>query len=198
MGHQNRSKSKKCPILQIYFAFPHCQARLAKYKDKLITVGHQVVHQKTEILGRSNNGQYKWTIGPDYTFSPTGVIFEYSMVNVPKNRFDEEYLLLIGGLYSNDKRKTNPDVYSDKVHKYNGKWSFFGNLQKKRAFHGSVFLNGRVLIIGGYIRGDDFYDAWGKTETWDTSKSRFETESTWPELYDWDYLVFVVPDYINP
>ena len=173
----------------------HCQARLAKYKDQLITVGHQVVHQKTEILGRSNNGQYKWTIGPDYTFSPTGVIFEYSMVNVPKIGFSEEYLLLIGGLYSNDKRKTNPDVYSDKVHKYNGKWSFFGNLRKKRAYHGSVFLNGQVLTIGGI---ENWNDRWIETEIWVTSKSFFHTETSWPELHSWAYnLVFVVPDYTN-
>ena len=172
----------------------HHGARLGTYKDQLITVGDWKNNQKTEIL-QSYNGQYKWTVGPEYDFSPTGVIFDYSMVNVPKIGLNEEYLLFIGGLYSYDERMTNPYVYSDKVHKYNGQWSFFGNLQKKRAFHGSVFLNGRVLIIGGVENWDE---PWIKTETWDTSKSRFETESTWPELYDWNYLVFVVPDYINP
>ena len=37
-----------------------------------------------------------------------------------------------------------------------------------------------------------------KTETWDTSKSQFETESTWPELNDWSTRsnhAFIIPDY---
>ena len=113
------------------------------------------------------------------------------MVNVPQTRLNEEYLLLIGGIYSDDN-------FSDKVHKFNGKWSFFGNLQKTRAHHGSVFLNGRVFIIGGEENRDNDPI---KTETWDTSKSRFETESTWPELAYWttySNLVFIIPDYINP
>ena len=75
---------------------------------------------------------------------------------------------------------------------------FFGNLQKPRAYHSSVFLNGRVFIIGGLENEDN---QWMKTETCDTSKSRFETESTWPELNDWlsfSNHVFIIPDYINP
>ena len=75
---------------------------------------------------------------------------------------------------------------------------FFGNLKTTRAYHSSVFLNGRVFIIGGNENDDN---NWMKTETWDTSKSRFETESTWPELKDWDTdsnLVFIIPDYTNP
>ena len=112
------------------------------------------------------------------------------MVNVPQMRFNEEYLLLIGGFSGG---------FSDKVHKYNGKWSFFGNLQKTRAYHSSVFLNGRVLIIGG--AKNVFNNGWMKTETWDTSKSRFKTKLTWPELNDWytySNHVFIIPDYINP
>ena len=173
----------------------HYYARLGKYKDQLITVGHWDPlsdHQKTEILDRSNNGEYKWTLGANYNFSPTGRIFHYSMVNVPHMRFNEEYLLLIGGKYSGNK-------FSDKVHKYNGvKWSFFGNLHKTRAFHGSVFLNGRVFIIGGW---ENYNNRLMKTETWEISKSQFEAESTWPELNDWwsnSNYVFVIPYYINP
>ena len=92
----------------------------------------------------------------------------------------------------------NTDNFFDKVHKFNGRWSFFGNLQKTRAYHNSVFLNGRVFIIGGY---EDQNNGWMKTETWDSSKSRFETESTWPELNDWytlSNLVFIIPDFTNP
>ena len=114
-----------------------------------------------------------------------------SMVNVPQMGLNEEYLLLIGG-------RDYDDNFFDKVHKYNGKWSFFGNLQKTRAYHGSVFLNGRVFIIGGIENGDNH---WMKIETWDSSKSRFETESTWPELNSWTTAsnnVFIIPDYTNP
>ena len=187
----------------------HYLARLGKYKDQLITVGAVGgelgggYNQKTEILNRSYNGEYSWyilgtlegfleTLEPNYyNFSSTGYIYHYSMVNVPQTRFNEEYLLLIGGIYSDDN-------FSDKVHKFNGKWSFFGNLQKTRAYHGSVFLSGRVLIIGGKENQDN----WSmKTEIWETSKSQFETESTWPELNNWwsfSNLVFIIPDYINP
>ena len=126
-------------------------------------------------------------------FSPTGVIYAYSMVNVPQTKFSEEYLLLIGGEYSYSGK---PKTFSDQVHKYNGEWSFFGSLQQKRASHASVFLNGRVLIVGGL---ENVGNRWMKTETWDTSKSRFETESTWPELNDWSTSnhLFITPDYIN-
>ena len=71
--------------------------------------------ESTEILDRSENGAYKWSINRDYNFSPTGDIFGYSMVNVPQTKTNEEYLLLIGGCYSFAKMKTNSNVYSDKV-----------------------------------------------------------------------------------
>ena len=105
--------------------------------------------------------------------------------------FNEEHLLLIGGQF-------NFYTFSDAVHRYNGKWSFRGNLQKKRARHSSVFLNGRVLIIGGKENSDNL---WTKTEIWHTSKSKIETELTWPELNYWDFRgnpVFIIPEYINP
>jgi len=169
----------------------HWLASLGKYKDQLITVGDIDDNQKTEILRGPFNGKYKWTLGPNYKFSQTGVIYAYSMVNVPQIGSNDEYLLLIGGKYSKED-------YSDKIYKYNGRWSLFGSLQKTRAYHESVFLNGRVIIIGGKANNDN---QWTKTETWDTSKSRFETESTWPELKNWvsdsNYL-FIIPDYINP
>ena len=166
----------------------HSSARLGKYKNQLITVGNHN-HEKTEILDQSHNGQYTWTLGPNYHFSPTGHIFSYSMVNIPQIGSNEEYLLLIGGKYSYKE-------YSDQVHKYNGQWSLFGNLQNPRAHHNSVFLNGQVLIIGG---SENLNDQWIKTEIWDTSKSSFETQPTWPELKGWYYNhAFTISDYINP
>ena len=168
----------------------HYRARLGEFKNQLITVGGSD-NKKTEILDRSDNGQYKWSLGQDYNFSPTGKIYHYSMVNVPQIGSNEEYLLLIGG-------KNGGYSYLDKVHKYNGKWSYFGNLQKTRGYHNSVLLNGRVFIIGGWENGDNY---WTKTEVWDISKSRFETESTWPELNYWttgSNNAFIVPEYTNP
>ena len=117
------------------------------------------------------------------------------MVNVPQIGFNEEYLLLIGGCIDG---LILCSSFSDKVHKYNGRWTFFGNLQKKRAFHNSVLFNGRVFIIGGR---EDGRNGWKKTEIWDISKSRFETESTWPELNWWitySNYAFLVPEYTNP
>ena len=90
------------------------------------------------------------------------------MVNVPRTKTYDEYLLLIGGCYSLASMKTDPNVYSNKVHRYDGKWSFFGILQKTRAFQSSLFLDGRVLIIGG---GVNWNDRWQKTEIWDTKRS---------------------------
>ena len=91
------------------------------------------------------------------------------MVNVPKTETKEEYLLLIGGCYSLIEMKTNPNAYSTKVHKYTGSWSFFGNLRKTRAFHSSLFLDGRVFIIGG---GVNWGNRWQKTEIWDMKNSK--------------------------
>ena len=170
----------------------HWLASLGKYKDLLITVGDSDDNQKTEILhGPFNKGEYGWTFGRNYKFSQTGVIYAYSMVNIPQMGYNEEYLLLIGGKHSTDN-------YSDKIYKYNGNWRFFGKLQKTRAYHESVLLNGRVITIGGKENNDN---QWIKTETWDMSKSKFETESTWPELNNWvsdSNYVFIIPDYINP
>ena len=162
----------------------HYKARLGKYKDQLITVGDWKLHEETEILDHSYNGRYKWNIGLNYNFSPKGVIFEYSMVNIPEIKNKHEYLLLIGGRYSFN------DDYSDKIHRYDGKWSFFGNLLFKRAYHSSVLLDGRVFIIGGIGKGND---RWMKTEIWDVSKLEFETKLTWPELKDWrNNFVFII------
>ena len=75
---------------------------------------------------------------------------------------------------------------------------FSWNLQKTRYYHNSIFLNGRVFIVGGRENDDN---RWMKTETWDTSKSQFETESTWPELNYWNTYsnnVFIIPDFTNP
>ena len=116
---------------------------------------------------------YKWSINRDYNFSPTGDIFGYSMVNVPKTGTTEEYLLLIGGCHSLIQLKTSSNAYSRKVHKYNGSWSFFGKLQKTRGSHSSIFLNGRVLIIGGAANWED---RWQKTEIWDTKNSEVSLE----------------------
>ena len=104
--------------------------------------------------------------------------------------FNEEYLLLIGG-------RNDTYDYSDKVHKYNGKWSFFGNLQRSRGLHNSVVLNRRVFIIGGLYSTDTTT----ATEIWDTSKPQFETESTLPELQGWftySNHAFIIPDYTSP
>ena len=168
----------------------HALARLGKYRDQLVTVGDVASNQKTEILDESFDGEYKWTLGPDYNFSRSGYIYDYSMVNIPKMGSNEEYLLLIGGQF-------DWNLFLKKVHKYNGSWSFFGNLRKTRAHHNTVLLNGRVFILGGRNHGD----YWTKTEIWDTAKSRFKTELTWPELYWWTTAsnnAFIVPDYVNP
>ena len=79
--------------------------------------------------------------------------------------------------------KTNPNAYSKKVHKYNGSWSFFGNLRKTRAFQSSLFLNGRVLIIGG---GVNWGNRWQKTEIWDTKNSKvsFQIDDAKEALFD--------------
>ena len=81
--------------------------------------------------------------------------------------------------------KTNPNAYSKKVHKYNGSWSFFGNLRKTRAFHSSLFLDGRVLIIGG---GVNWGNRWQKTEIWDTksSKVRFPISANKVPLFNFN------------
>ena len=80
----------------------------------MVTGTHCQDIKKQKFLIDLTNGEYKLRFGLNFNFSPTGVIYAYSMVNVPKMSLNKEYLLLIGGKYSAG------DHFSDKVHRYDG------------------------------------------------------------------------------
>ena len=51
------------------------------------------------------------------------------------------------------------------VFKYNGTWSFFGQLQKPRRSHSAIYWNGSVFVFGGTGKHKDNL----KTEIWNIS-----------------------------
>ena len=104
--------------------------------------------------------------------------------------------VLIGGSYLNE---SNHLRIMNNIFKFNGTWFPFGQLNKPRFNHNSIFWNGAVYVIGG------FYDS-GKAENtkmeiWNIkdSPNRFRTNENWPELFKWFWPhLFIVPDSFFP
>lgn len=113
------------------------------------------------------------------------------MVTVESPEKDEEYVLFIGGM--NDQKKTLQNVF-----KYNGTWSLFGQLNKYRGLHSSIYWNGAVFVIGG---GFSRSNSNAKMEIWNIKDSpdQFKTKENWPLLIEWDDpFLFIVPDSLFP
>ena len=87
------------------------------------------------------------------------------------------------------------------IFKFNGTWFPFGQLNKPRNSHNSIYWNGAVYVIGG--RNDLIDDEKFKTkiEIWNMKDSpeHFKTIENWPELNDWlDPHLFIVSDSFFP
>ena len=167
---------------------------LAKYKKNLVTVGGTGSYgssrkEATEIMERKN-GFFIWSVVESNLFE---YVIGHSLVTIPPSEINEEFVLLIGGVIKfPDKAFTNNNGISDAIFKFNGKWSFFGKLNKPRRGHNSIYWNGAVYVIGGSLE---------KMEVWKIadSPSEFKTKEKWPELLDWYYPhLFIVPDSLFP
>ena len=182
--------------------YKHYYGGLAKYKGSLLIVGGGYLrnsalygNQKTEILGIDETKNFRWSlIEEDLKFSLDEyyIIFGHSLVTVESSDRIEEYVLLIGGYNG---RQIVKDVF-----KFNGTWFPFGQLNKPRANHNSIYWNGAVYVIGGDY---DFFGDYDKTkiEIWNIKESpdQFKTKENWPELFGWlDPHLFIVPDSFFP
>ena len=185
--------------------YDHLWDGLVNYKDGLLTVGSWNSGQKTEILQRSKNGTFIWTvIEPDFNFTTGKRIVYHSLVTIEASDMNEEYVLLIGGV--------NDDYYGMKnVFKFNDTWHPFGQLKKPRSFHNSIYWNGGVYIIGGIYPPDENnlkheneqgMRNWNtKMEIWTIKDSpdQFKTSENWPMLRRWlRPHLFIVPDSFFP
>jgi len=103
------------------------------------------------------------------------------LVTVESSDFNEEYVLLIGGIDSDD------------VYKFNGTWFPFGKLNKPRFSHSLIHWNGAVYVIGGF--GNTKLEIWNIKD----SPDRFKSKENWPELFEWTWPhLFIVPDTFFP
>ena len=128
--------------------------------------------------------------------------YRHSLVNVPSD-INEEYVLLTGGVVEINQKLMG---MQRNVWKFNESWTYFGNLNKARAAHNSIYWNGAVYVFGGTHRASDFDDAFvdarkTKMEIWkiEDSPDEFKTSENWPELNRWyNPHLFIVPDSFFP
>ena len=80
------------------------------------------------------------------------------------------------------------------VFKFNGSWTYFGNLNKPRCAHSAIYWNGAVYVFGGeHGSTDDEDDYKTKMEIWkiEDSPDEFKTTENWPELNSWLFSAFI-------
>ena len=175
--------------------YAHFCGGLTKYKTNLLNVGGYD-NQKTEIMKIDANKNFSWSIvEPDFKFTRAKWIVDHSLVTVESSDFNEEYVLLIGGITGDNYRALN------KVFKFNGTWFRFGKMKKKRTYHKSIYWNGAVYIIGRSADWSPLKTDKTKIEIWNIrdSPNHFKTTENWPNLFDWRLPhLFIVPDSFFP
>ena len=172
--------------------YNHCIGRLTNYKEGLLTVGG--ANQKTEILKLDENKNFNWSVVEhELKFAPGDYILGHSFVTVVSSDINKEYVLLIGGYHE----PWYKEEIMNNIFKFNGIWFPFGQLNKRRYNHNSIYWNGAVYVIGGeYDSGENT-----KMEIWNIKDSpdQFKTKENWPELLDWRKPhLFIVSDSFFP
>ena len=192
----------------------HFTGGLAKYKKNLVTFGLRDAKYAnienpnssslSEIMKRTKNGTFIWSdvVKPQFDVDSRGVYypmnsFQHCLVNIASD-INEEYVLLIGGVVEIKQKLMQ---MQKAVYKFNGSWTYFGNLNKPRFRHNAIYWNGAVYVFGGAngFNYDNLRRA--KMEIWkiEDSPDEFKTTENWPELYNWFYPhLFIVPDSFFP
>ena len=175
--------------------YEHHYGGLTKYKEGLLAVGGRWVAQKTEIMKMDENKNCSWSVvEPDFKFNQNHSIYDHSLVTIESSDINDEYILLIGGI--SDKYRIMNNIF-----KFNGTWFPFGQLNKPRNAHTSIYWNGAVYVIGGRNDLIDYEKYKTKIEIWNMKDSpeHFKTIENWPELNNWlDPHLFIVPDSFFP
>ena len=170
--------------------YTHIEGGLTKYNGNLLTVG-TLDNQKTEILKMDGNKIFSWfVVEQEFEFVPGGSIFSHSLVTVESTDMNEEYVLQIGG-------ESDHGIMNN-IFKFNGTWFPFGQLNKPRYLHNSIYWNGAVYVIGGRYA---FMDRITVIEIWNIKDSpdQFKPKENWPELFGWDKPhLFIVSDSFFP
>ena len=181
--------------------YEHYQGGLTKYKSNLLTVGGVLLdrgNQKTEIMKMNEDQNLNWSVvEPNFKFTRGKTIIGHSLVSVEPSDINEEFVLLIGGNIDGARSKALKNVF-----KFNGKWSYFGRLNKPRTDTSSIYWNGAVYVIGGNHKDWGRYNYQNtKMEIWNIKDSPdlFKTQENWPELFNWQWPhLFIVPDSFFP
>ena len=149
------------------------------------------------------NGTFIWSdvVKPQFDVDSDGfyypmIFFQHSLVNVPSD-INGEYVLLIGGFVEANQKYMGKQKA---VWKFNGSWTYFGNLNKPRFGHSAIYWNGAVYVFGG-ANGFDNEDMKTKMEIWkiEDSPDEFKATENWPELNKWvGPHLFIVPDSFFP
>ena len=177
--------------------FPHARSGLAKYNKTILTVGG--MNQITEALKLEGDTNSSWSvIDQEFKFSEGEAISCHTLLTIESSDMNEEYVLLIGG----NNRDVIKQDYSPQsnIFKFNGTWSPFGNLNKSRINHQSIYWNGAVYIFGGAY-GWNWYDVDTRSEVWNIKDSpdQFQTMENWPTLQNWNLpFLFIISDSFFP
>ena len=186
--------------------FGHYKGGLQTYQRQILTVGNKdgrFGNKKTEL---KKIGDFPWRyVDPEFSFmTPEKSIFGHSMMTIKSSDINEEYIILIGGVEETiDKNGWGSWDFNVRknVFKFNGTWSSFGQLNKPRWDHSSIYWNGAVYVIGGIHGWFDDWNSGTKMEIWKIkdSPNEFQTTVNWPELFNWrtPYL-FIVSDSFFP
>ena len=173
--------------------YRHWQGGLVKYKSVLLTVGGFIDNQKTEIMEMDETKNFSWSIiESDFQFNLGKYQWGHSLVTVESSDINKQFVLLIGG-------DNLQEGMSKNVFKFNGTWFPFGQLNKARAIHNSIYWNGAVYVIGG--ANVQNFKSKTKMEIWKIKESsdQFKTEENWSELFRWrSSNLFIVPDAFFP
>ena len=179
--------------------YGHIYGGLTKYNENLLTVGgywqsggYIYGNQNTEILRMDESKSTNLSVVElDFKFTPGKYIIGISLVTVESTVVNEEYVLLFGG-------KDDNRIQLETVFKFNGSWFPFGQWNKPRIRHNSIYWNGAVYVIGGIYNS---VDTKTKMEIWNINDSpdQFKTTENWPELFFWEKPhLFIVPDSYFP
>jgi len=120
---------------------------MADYMGSALTTGCEedsICQIKTELMDMAT---LQWSAGPDYPFTDSS-ISHYSTASTTNAAY------IIGGRYTSD------DIAEFK----DNQWRLLGNLFKGRERHGSIALEDKIMVIGGFTA--DSSDT--ETEIWET------------------------------
>ena len=144
----SEGNSKRCfytpqsPLGQFYeveeSAYDHKLTRIASSNTEILAMGsRRPDHAHVEFLNMSS---FEWSIGPSYPYA--------SAINYAPILFHEGGFIVFGGFTANE-----PITTVARLGAVGKQWVKLGDLTRPRSDHGSIFVDGHFLVVGGESRG---------------------------------------------